>query len=1212
MKARQSFRRGVVLLLMLALVFGTFGLAGWGAGEAYAVTDPVEAAVSTTLNGYYGESEKYVIDDWEELAAIKASGGNLEEFILPQTPASGSPAVIVSLIKGDMELAGVAVANMVSEGELNKSYSAYGCAFNIIAMEAYNRSVSVQDQITYNKVAAIDELLAYRGRVEGVDNQFYGLDYYTGQPYSDIDGAAMALIALSIFEGDSVVDSAMATAVDQVKKAQTDNGDFGGSWGPGANTTAVVIQGLIAAGENLNACYTSEDAIKTPVDGLLNYFVADGGYWYGANSAIADAVATKQAALAMADIRNGESFYTTFTASDTNYISANAQVVNAAGEYFEAEITLGQDKTIGHAISRAIDSSETVSYSDYNIFINKVLCSEPSAATITNGDQLLAVSNIYTKIAYFVVNDSDQMGISSTNVAFGGTEELTLVEEELQTGDVNVLPGKAIEYGNTIASNSGYTDSSGKISITPVEAMQYEIAAKRVAWDFSSGTMLANIDYQTAILPAKITMTAGSPQTATVSVRIEGPDSNVLNTTLTTARTDGSRLTVYDAVTQALTNADVPYEAYNKYISSIDGIESGLLGGSSNWDGWAYTIVEPKYLEGTEPLSGMGTQFISGGEEIIVYYGNDSFTTAYPILSSKLNADGTVTVSIKNYETDWSTGQTSLVPTAGVSIYWGYNSGGTMTYTATTGADGIATIPSIYATIGQHPVQVRKTTEGLPDIIRLSPSYAIGVSSSDTSNGENGIPVKEMAYITVKGPYGTLKSKTSYAWYDDMTALSILQASGLTLQLSGGGYVNSIDGVGEFDLGENSGWLYKVNGTTPTMTAPNQYTLSPDDNVIWYYSLDYTTDSSSSAWTTENAATAAVTEIKAKESSGTAIVSITKSELGSMADAGSAIKITSSLATIEMDPKTLLGLSKTAGSGLEITASKVDLDSLAGISDSVKDKIGDRPVIDLSVTSAGKTISQFAGEVTVRVPYTLAAGENPNAIIIYLLNDKGELEIIKGSSYDAETKTVEFVTDHFSTYAVGHNYKGFTDIEGNWAADYINYLAAREIVSGMTDTTFAPGANVTRAQFVQLLANMAEADITSSGALSTPAFKDVNSKAWYASAVTWAAQQGVVLGTKNNDGTWSFDPNGYVTRQDMAVMLMRYMSEVEGVEITGKNIAIKFNDQAHIASYAKEAVDKMSAAGVINGKTSTTFAPSDKATRSESAKMIYALYSEYI
>ena len=88
------------------------------------------------------------------------------------------------------------------------------------------------------------------------------------------------------------------------------------------------------------------------------------------------------------------------------------------------------------------------------------------------------------------------------------------------------------------------------------------------------------------------------------------------------------------------------------------------------------------------------------------------------------------------------------------------------------------------------------------------------------------------------------------------------------------------------------------------------------------------------------------------------------------------------------------------------------------------------------------------------------------------------------------------------------------------------------VIDGMTPTTFEPAGNVTRAQFVKMLALLQSADVS---AYASGPFTDVPGDAWYARYVNWAAANAIVNGTSET----TFDPNAAISRQDMAVMLYR-------------------------------------------------------------------------
>ncbi|MBQ2841308.1 MAG: S-layer homology domain-containing protein [Oscillospiraceae bacterium] len=176
----------------------------------------------------------------------------------------------------------------------------------------------------------------------------------------------------------------------------------------------------------------------------------------------------------------------------------------------------------------------------------------------------------------------------------------------------------------------------------------------------------------------------------------------------------------------------------------------------------------------------------------------------------------------------------------------------------------------------------------------------------------------------------------------------------------------------------------------------------------------------------------------------------------------------------------------------------------------------------------------------------------------------------------------------------------FADVNsGDWFYECVMTLAERNIISGMGNSTFAPKKNISRAQFATILANLANATLYNT---STP-FADVPENEWYAKAVAWAYDNGIV----NGKSATSFGPNDNVSRQDMAVMIVRYINNVAKVTVAESNVQSTFGDDASIGSYAKEAVYAMQRAGVINGKPGNVFDPKAYATRAEASKMIYVL-----
>lgn len=193
------------------------------------------------------------------------------------------------------------------------------------------------------------------------------------------------------------------------------------------------------------------------------------------------------------------------------------------------------------------------------------------------------------------------------------------------------------------------------------------------------------------------------------------------------------------------------------------------------------------------------------------------------------------------------------------------------------------------------------------------------------------------------------------------------------------------------------------------------------------------------------------------------------------------------------------------------------------------------------------------------------------------------------------------VTNHFTLYAKWTDSLSFKDVsKGMWYYEPITYLAQNGIISGLSSTTFAPNATITRAQVAQILANLSGANLSR---YTYVPFEDVLVDAWYYSAVAWAIDAGVIQGTSPT----TFAPNAPITRQDLAVLIHRYVTNVSGSILPLSQAEKTFADQAQIADYAKSAVTAMQRAQIINGKENNRFDPRGNATRAEASKMIYQL-----
>ncbi|MFD2331633.1 S-layer homology domain-containing protein [Cohnella sp. GCM10020058] len=232
-------------------------------------------------------------------------------------------------------------------------------------------------------------------------------------------------------------------------------------------------------------------------------------------------------------------------------------------------------------------------------------------------------------------------------------------------------------------------------------------------------------------------------------------------------------------------------------------------------------------------------------------------------------------------------------------------------------------------------------------------------------------------------------------------------------------------------------------------------------------------------------------------------------------------------------------------------------------------------------------------------PITLTLQVDPTAStdllgIYYIAND-GSLTYVGGKRVDGNL--VAQVT-HFSKYAILSYDKSFVDVGATyWASHVIKQMAAKHIIQGISDTEFAPGRNITRAEFTALIVRAL--NLKAKGAAP---FSDVNASDWFASDIAAANEAGIVNGV----GEFLFNPNASITREEMAVMLIHAYDYGKGV-VSSNEAVHTFADRDRISPWAQAAVSAAQSLGFINGRGDNQFAPKGLATRAETAQVIAKL-----
>lgn len=161
----------------------------------------------------------------------------------------------------------------------------------------------------------------------------------------------------------------------------------------------------------------------------------------------------------------------------------------------------------------------------------------------------------------------------------------------------------------------------------------------------------------------------------------------------------------------------------------------------------------------------------------------------------------------------------------------------------------------------------------------------------------------------------------------------------------------------------------------------------------------------------------------------------------------------------------------------------------------------------------------------------------------------------------------------------------FTDLEPEvWYSAAVDYVLARGLFRGTSDTSFSPDAPMSRAMFFTVLSRMSGEQAEAAGA-----------GPWYEPALEWAVERGITDGS---------DPDGDITREQMAAMLYRYSKMLPGGPPEGSGTAVSFTDMDEVSGYAEEAVRWAIDQGILAGKGNGMLDPQGKATRAETAAML--------
>lgn len=170
----------------------------------------------------------------------------------------------------------------------------------------------------------------------------------------------------------------------------------------------------------------------------------------------------------------------------------------------------------------------------------------------------------------------------------------------------------------------------------------------------------------------------------------------------------------------------------------------------------------------------------------------------------------------------------------------------------------------------------------------------------------------------------------------------------------------------------------------------------------------------------------------------------------------------------------------------------------------------------------------------------------------------------------------------------------FTDLTQDWYQESVAYVYRNNLMYGTTNTTFSPDANLTRAMFAAMLYRLAG----SPRVVGTCPFPDVSSTAYYLDAVIWGEKNGIIYGEGGK-----FNPDGKITREQMAAMMRRYADFCE-LKTDAQADLSGYTDAAAVSSWALNDMKWAVAEHLLYGDTNSHLNPTNNATRAEAAAIL--------
>lgn len=261
------------------------------------------------------------------------------------------------------------------------------------------------------------------------------------------------------------------------------------------------------------------------------------------------------------------------------------------------------------------------------------------------------------------------------------------------------------------------------------------------------------------------------------------------------------------------------------------------------------------------------------------------------------------------------------------------------------------------------------------------------------------------------------------------------------------------------------------------------------------------------------------------------------------------------------------------------------------------------PVITCSGGTVTMTASGSSNDIYYTTDCTVPAsnGGNPTSSTLHYVSPVYRL----GCTYKAAV-IKNGISGPVTTVTVLSNGATFTDFPYNtWFSGYIDRAVTLGLFAGCGKNIFNPGGNMTRAQFVTVLARMSGENLDDY-TLPEGLFNDVPANSFYTKSLAWAYEKGIIMPNTK------FNPHKPIPREQMCTMLDRYLTNIVGITDVDTSEVERFADDDMISNYAKAAVYRVRALGIIDGVGNNRVAPKNIFRRCEACKVSVSFYEKFV